>query len=37
MKGKLIVIKQEVKNKLDKLKLVDSETYNSVIERLIKK
>lgn len=30
-----IVIKQEVKNILNKLKLVAEETYNSVIVRLI--
>ena len=33
---KHIVIKDEVKEKLDQLKLIECETYNSIIERLLK-
>lgn len=35
-KGKLIVIKQEVKDALDSLKLHPRETYDDTVERLIK-
>lgn len=33
--NKLIVIKEEVKQKLDDLKLCPTETYNNVIQRLL--
>ena len=33
---KAILVKEDTKKKLDKMKLIQEEMYNSVVERLIK-